>query len=391
MTAGEPSAPTKPRILLTTRNFPPLVGGMENFMMATFEALTGPCEVALVGPAGGCDYVPEGTPCAQARLRPNIRFLAQNLWLTAQLARKFRPDVVIAGSGVTALSSWIAARSVRAVAICFVHGLDLVASNPAYRSVSGMALRGMDLVIANSSNTRQLALERKIAVDKLTVIHPPLRNMAVGNDAEADIRALCGQRNVILYVGRLSARKGLSEFIERCMPKIVRRSPQTLLLIVGDDATNAIATESESKRIDEAITEQQLDKYVKRLGVVGDKTLEALYRHAALLVLPVIERPGDTEGFGMVAIEAAARGVPTFAFSVGGIPDAVSDGISGFLFPKREYQLFADGIADYLGATDRAFDPIRCQEFAQKFSLASFSDRFVSLINELIKAKTRKA
>ena len=47
--------------------------------------------------------------------------------------------------------------------------------------------------------------------------------------------------------------------------------------------------------------------------------------------MPNIEVPGDYEGFGLVALEAASQGTLTLAANVDGIPSAVKDGINGYL------------------------------------------------------------
>ena len=46
----------------------------------------------------------------------------------------------------------------------------------------------------------------------------------------------------------------------------------------------------------------------------------------------------------MVAIEAAACGTPTIAFPVGGVVDAVADGVNGALVPEGQYEAFADAV-----------------------------------------------
>jgi glycosyltransferase involved in cell wall biosynthesis len=63
------------------------------------------------------------------------------------------------------------------------------------------------------------------------------------------------------------------------------------------------------------------------LGWVSDKTLLSLYQHCEALVFPITAVPDDIEGFGMVAIEAAAAGRPTIAFDEGGVGNAVIEGV----------------------------------------------------------------
>jgi glycosyltransferase involved in cell wall biosynthesis len=69
-------------------------------------------------------------------------------------------------------------------------------------------------------------------------------------------------------------------------------------------------------------------------------------RRAAMLVLPGIRTAtGRVEGLGMVLLEAAATGVPVIGSKVGGIPECIVDGQSGFLVPERD----ADALAERIG------------------------------------------
>src|SRR3546814_1721721 len=80
------------------------------------------------------------------------------------------------------------------------------------------------------------------------------------------------------------------------------------------------------------------------IGRIGDRELEDAWAASAVHVFPVREIPGDPEGFGMVAMEAAAHGVPTVAYAVGGVPDAVLDGTSGVLVQPGDEVGFAEAV-----------------------------------------------
>jgi phosphatidylinositol alpha-1,6-mannosyltransferase len=150
-------------------------------------------------------------------------------------------------------------------------------------------------------------------------------------------RGLSGRR-IILFVGRLARRKGVKEFIEHSLVQIVAEIPEAVFLIVGDNPTESLAHRDDiAGEVRAAVAHRKLDGHVRWLGAVSDDELVRIYALADLLVLPVVETRDDVEGFGMVALEAAAAGKPVVATRVGGVPDAVADGESGVLVEAGNY------------------------------------------------------
>jgi glycosyltransferase involved in cell wall biosynthesis len=122
-----------------------------------------------------------------------------------------------------------------------------------------------------------------------------------------------------LYVGRLSEEKGILEFIEATegLPRVV----------VGDGPLR--------------------DRVPDAIGFVPPAELGACYQHAAVVVCP-----SRREGYGIVAREALAHGRPVVATSVGGLVDAVEDGVTGLLVPPGDPSGLRGAIQTLLGNTD---------------------------------------
>jgi glycosyltransferase involved in cell wall biosynthesis len=126
----------------------------------------------------------------------------------------------------------------------------------------------------------------------------------------------------VLFAGRLSEEKGIQDFVQATegLPRV----------IVGDGPLR--------ERVPEAV------------GFVAPADLGAYYRRAAVVCVP-----SRREGYGMVAREAMAHVRPVVATAVGGLEDAVEDGVTGLLVPRADPAALRAAVEKLLGdATLRA-------------------------------------
>jgi glycosyltransferase involved in cell wall biosynthesis len=154
----------------------------------------------------------------------------------------------------------------------------------------------------------------------------------------------------VLFVGRLVERKGVAHLIE-AMGQL-QNQRRTQLVIVGEG--------SERPRLEARARELGLADRVVFRGRVGDAELRRAYETADVFVLPsVLDSRGDTEGLGVVLLEAMNYGVPVIASRIGGIVDIVTDNETGVLVPA------GDAIA-LAGALEKLFaDPARARRLGE--------------------------
>ena len=373
------------RVLLVTRNLPPLVGGMERLNWHMVAELAVSCDVRVIGPQGCAALAPPNVAVTEVPLQPLWRFLLAAMRIARRQAKEWRPDLVLAGSGLSAPIVYMAARACGASPAVYVHGLDIIVDNLVYRRLWLPLLRRFDRAIANSANTADLARRAGIAGGRICVVHPGtnLPDASVRARDEARAKPDPGEGPVLLSVGRLTERKGLAMFIEHALPRIVARHPGARLVVIGDNAPNALRRSGANPLGDvvAAVERTGMHNHVFRVGLCDDAELEKAYRSAAVHVFPVRHVPGDVEGFGMVAIEAAAHGLPTVAFAVGGVPDAVSDGVSGYLVSPGDYEAFAERVSRVLADSDGVLQR-GSRTFAENFTWELFGDRLRSALVE---------
>ncbi len=372
----------RPRLLLVTRNFPPLWGGMERLNWHIADELAREYEVTVIGPAGAAAQAPAGIRVIEVPLRPLWRFLLLATWRALRAARRSRPAVVLAGSGLAAPMAWLAARLGGARAAAYVHGLDLAVPHPLYRAFWLPALRRMHCVIANSRATAMLAQGIGIAPDRIHIVHPGVDMPAHDSTARVRFRAahdLDEHAPVLLSVGRLTARKGLREFVSEALPRIVAQRSDVQLIVVGDAPADALYAQAQSPAsIQAAADAAGVGTQVHFLGTRFGAELADAYAGADLHVFPVRELPADPEGFGMVAVEAAAHGLSTVAYATGGVVDAVGEGISGRLVTPGHGADFARATLQSLA---EPLDPEAVRAFAAQFAWPQFGRRLLQSLS----------
>lgn len=316
---------TQSRILIITRNLPPLVGGMERLNWHMADELSKYAKVKIIGPKGAAALKPSKVHVTEAPLKPLPLFIVVSLLKAMWLALRWRPDVILAGSGLTTPIAWLTSKLCGARSAAYLHGFDITVQDRIYQRLWKPTFNKLDHIIVNSTPTKGLALAAGVSEHKINIVYPGV-TLPKAPQPQESINAfkkkhgLIGKK-VLLSVGRLTTRKGLREFVEYSLPDIVQAESDAVLVVIGEAPTNSLGAGIQTvESIQARAAKSGVAEHVKFLGVITDKTLLATaYEAADVHVFPVRHIPGDPEGFGMVAIEAAAHGLPTVAFATGGL------------------------------------------------------------------------
>jgi glycosyltransferase involved in cell wall biosynthesis len=152
-----------------------------------------------------------------------------------------------------------------------------------------------------------------------------------------------GDQFELLFVGRLVKRKGVNVLL-RAVKILESDSRLTVRIVGGGPELEAL------KRLSESLG---VDRRVKFDGVVTAARIDELFRQCDALVLPaIITESGDTEGLGVVLIEAMGYGKPVIASSAGGIVDIVKAGETGLLVVPGDPDSLADAITHAMDEPD---------------------------------------
>jgi len=142
---------------------------------------------------------------------------------------------------------------------------------------------------------------------------------------------------LLLYVGRISRKKGVSDLV-KSFSKIVENEPSTILALAGREEKWYA---DEVRRI---VKELRLENNVVFLGPVPNKDVIHLMRACNLFVYSSI----GGEGIPRAILEAMACGKPVVATKVSGIPEVVRDGETGYVVEVGDYEGFSDRVLKIL-------------------------------------------
>ncbi len=184
----------------------------------------------------------------------------------------------------------------------------------------------------------------------------------------------------ILFVGRLVERKGVETLVRALRLVLERREAR--LTIVGEGEWRS--------RIEEVVRKTGMGDRVRLTGRLSEKDLQEAYATCDLFVLPaVLDRKGDTEGLGVVLLEALRFGRPVVASAVGGIPDVVEEGTTGWLVRPGDEGALASAI---LEAAD---DPVEARRRAEagrtrsreRFGLPEIATRLIECYESAVRRR----
>ncbi len=259
-----------------------------------------------------------------------------------------RPSLIHAHFGVEGVYALPLAERLDIPLVTTFHGFDAtlgtlaMLGSPAwfrYPLLRRKLAREGDLFLCASSFIRDRLLALGFPESRTHIHYIGVDCRAIGQ------RPDCEEKPVILHVARLVGVKG-TRYLLRAFATVARRHDDVQLVIIGDGPL---------KRSLQALAASTgLRERVEFLGARPHAEVLALMRKAAMLVLPGVRTAsGREEGLGMVLLEAAATGLPVIASRVGGIPECVLDGRTGFLVPERDAAALAERMGELLGDTGK--------------------------------------
>ncbi|HEV8549850.1 MAG TPA: glycosyltransferase family 4 protein [Polyangiaceae bacterium] len=340
------------RLVLVTQDFPPLRGGIQTYAAELAARLAPRCEAFTV-------LAPRAPGGEESDRALGFRVLRQGTFdtlITASapvlgrlaLREGFEHSFHVQWSTAPAALALRRARQLESVTVA-AHGRELLLepwrrlgfAQRAYDAVRRHALTQADRVLAVSRYTAGLAEGLGVLPERVTVTHngtDPSRFRAVDTSAlRAQLRL--GSRPVLVTLARLVARKGIDSVL-RALPAVRRRVPDVAYVVVGEGP--------DDQRLRELARANHVADIVHFAGGVTDEARPLWYSLGDVFVMPARSEPPDVEGFGIVYLEAGACERPVVALRAGGVPDAVADGISGYLVTPGELDELADRLATLL-------------------------------------------
>ena len=317
----------------------------------------------------------EGAPSKMAS-KPWLQLLAipyiiNGFFQCIRICRKWRPDVIHAHWPFPhAYIALGAAKLFRIPLVLNFHGAELllIRKKKWVKPLLKFAIGQAQAIFANSSFTAgKIKALRNVHVewspygttletrDESNASCHPERNVVKSKDPVTIVPHPVNGKFKILFVGRHIERKGICYLIEAA--KYLPRDKFEIRIVGVGDLTEqlkqqAALLDERQKTKDERdviLSESEGSSQGNQpadiifTGKLSPEDLANEYKTANVFVLPaIVDHKGDTEGLGVVLIEAMELGLPIVASNVGGIPDVVVDGKSGILVPEKDPVALAD-------------------------------------------------
>ncbi len=326
------------RLLIITQDFPPRIGGIENYTRQVSLRLAASHDTTVVAPlVRGSAAVDAMLPFRVVRVPvpPNALPLALRPVLN-HLLKRGQFDATLHSQWQTARFA-LQARERGHIGRVFIaaHGRELlIRPDPAlarvtraYENRRRHSLAEADLVFAVSRYTAEIACRQGARQERVVVVPNGVDPTHLASSTGSMLRDRLGAKQgpVLLTVCRLVPRKGV-DLVLRSLPELLRSFPDLVYVVVGDGP--------ERRRLQTLAAGLGVARSVRWEGRIAHAEIRHYFAACDLFVLAPRNLEPDVEGFGLVYLEAAAAGKPVVASDAGGIADAVVNGETGLLVPE---------------------------------------------------------
>ena len=361
--------------LVSTRNFPPDIGGIQNLMEGLSIALLdhGPVKV-LADKFENCEKYDKNSKLNIERVS-GFKFFKK--YRKANLVKDYINNLI---PRAVFFDHWKSIENIdlkilkKTKSFCLVHSKEInhtVGSKLNKRML--LALEKSDFVISNSNFTKNLLNKLGYKKDNIRIINPgcnyPIEIEAKSKDFA---RALYGDSfPKLITVSRLDKRKSHQNIlmtIKNLLPKF----PNLKYISIGDG--------EEKEKLKNLKKELGLTNEVTFIYKSSEQEKLGLLEKADLLVMPSVVYKKSIEGFGITFIEAASYGKPSVGGIFGGESDAIINGKTGYLCDGNDLSALYETLLKMLENDNFKELGKNAYEFSKNFNWNKIVKKYIELI-----------
>jgi len=305
---------------------------------------------------------------------PNFLYL---LLKTSSIVKKRKIDILQANLFYSALFSLVAAKLLKKPFLWTLHILDNVFK---YKNLVKVLTKFSDRTITICNNYTMVVKQEGLDVSKFQTIYDGIKTKEIFLSAEKKLRInnKLIEKPIVAMIARIDpAQKRQQDYI-KAAEIVLKEFPKVYFLIVG--GTSNPEEEKQKRELEELIKRKGISNRVLLTGFFPD--LDYLLSNIEILVLPSLK-----EGVPAIILEAMGAKKPVISTNVGGIPEVIIDGETGFLIPPQNPQILAEKILYLLE------NPHRGKEMGEKgyqrikfyFTLEKMAREHEKLYDNLLK------
>ena len=359
--------------LVSTRNFPPELGGMQNLMEGLSKALLnhGPVKVF----ADGDDEAKVYDQNSKLNIERVAGFKIFRKYRKANLVKEFIKSNQIRA---TFFDHWKSIENIDAEILkttksfCLIHSKEI--NHPVGSSLNKRVIKALeksDNVIANSRFTKELAL--KLGIKNVTVINPGC-NYPIKVHEESKIYAKKIFENSspkLITISRLDGRKSHQNIL-MTIKNLLPKYPNLKYVSIGDG--------DERKNLQNLRKELSLENNVDLIFKSSEQEKVGLLEQSDIFIMPSVVYKKSVEGFGIAFIEAACYGKPSIGGIYGGEADAIKSGETGYLCNGNDLNALYETLLKILSNDQYKKLGENAFEFSKNFNWDKIIKNYINLI-----------
>ena len=361
--------------LVSTRNFPPELGGMQNLMEGLSNALLnhGPVKVFA-------DKISQDENYDQNSKLNIVRVSGFKIFRKYRKANIVKECIESNQVRASFFDHWKSIENIDEITLkktksfCLIHSKEI--NHPVGSSLNKRVLRSLskaDYIIANSRFTKELAIKLGVKFKNIKIINPGCNYPIPINDSAKEYAKKKYRQATpkLITVSRLDGRKSHQNII-MTIKNLLPKFPNLKYISVGDG--------DEKLNLEKLKKELGLKKEVELIFKSTEQEKVALLEQSDVFIMPSVIYKKSVEGFGISYIEAASYGKPSIGGIHGGESDAIKNGKTGYLCDGSNLNSLYDTLLKIL--EDNHYKDLgnNALEFSKSFSWNIIVKKYIELI-----------